>query len=482
MNHSNDPRPVNGANVNLPGLSDADHHELQELRTLRQAYQAELKQRKNVEQKLRQAQRLLQLVMDTLPEAIFWKDQDSVYLGCNQKFARDAGLAQPEDIIGKTDYEMPWKTEEADFYRACDQRVIATQTAELGIIEPQLNSEGEQTWLETNKAPLSDLDGNIIGLLGTYQDVTPRKEAEIKRQELNQRLQQQTIELNATVEQLQQSQVELVKREKTSALGNLVAGIAHEINNPIGFLNGNLKPAQAYIHDLLEVIAQYEKTVPQPPAELADLIETVDLDYIRHDLPKLIGSMQEGIKRIANISDSLRTFSRSDTQTKVAFQVSEGIDSTIMILRHRLKANPHRPEIVIHRDYAQLPEIQCYPGQLNQVFMNLMANAIDALEEGNTDKTFADIAQQPNQITIRTRTLGDRIQICIADNGVGISQDIQAQIFDHLFTTKAVGQGTGLGLAISYQIITEKHTGSITVNSQIGAGTEFVIELPIVSE
>jgi signal transduction histidine kinase len=333
--------------------------------------------------------------------------------------------------------------------------------------------------LETNKAPLLDIDGKVIGILGTYQNVTARKEAEVKLHEMNQQLQQQAIALNATVTQLEQSQIELVKREKASALGNLVAGIAHEINNPIGFLGGNLKPAQDYTQDLFELIEQYQTQFPDPGPAITATIDAIDLDYLRTDLPKLLGSMQEGINRIKDISTSLRTFSRSDTQTKVPFRISEGIDSTVMILRHRLKGNSQRPEIEIITDYGDVPNVICFPGQLNQVFMNLLANAIDALEEGNANRSFADIKANPNQVTIRTRQVGEQVHITIGDNGIGMTPEIQQQVFGHQFTTKAVGHGTGLGLTISHQIVVEKHGGTLQLNSELGQGTTFTIAIPI---
>lgn len=452
-----------------------------EIETLKQAQDQEKKQREQIELDLRASQQMLQLVMDTLPEAIFWKDRNLMYLGCNQNFADDAGLTSPEEIIGKTDFDMPWKREETEFYRECDRRVMLSGKAELGITESQLNSEGKQTWLETNKAPLHDGHGRIIGVLGTYQDITERKQAEIALQELNQKLEFQTIELTAALEQLQQSQLQLIQREKMSALGNLIAGVAHEINNPVGFLSGNLQPAKNYVKDLFELLDLYGEAIPHPGQAIKEKIDTIDLDYLREDLPKLLQSMHEGIKRIANISISLRTFSRSDTEQRVPFQLQEGLDSTLLILKHRLRANEQRPAIQIIQNYSAIPLIHCFPGQLNQVFMNLIANAIDALDESNEGKSFSEIQAQPNCITITTQLSTDQQSaiIRIKDNGIGMTQDVQHKIFDNLFTTKAVGKGTGLGLAIARQIIVEKHSGKIEFDSELGQGTEFVIEIPV---
>ncbi|MFK8183128.1 MAG: PAS domain-containing protein [Phormidesmis sp.] len=268
-----------------------------EITRLKKVHAQETLNRKQVENELTEAKQLLQLVMDTLPEAIFWKDRNSVYLGCNRNFADDAGLANPQDIIGKTDYDMPWEKEESDFFRECDRKVMLANQAEIGIVEPQLQADGTQAWLETNKAPLHNSEGNVIGILGTYQNITGRKQAEIALQEMNQKLARQTIELTAALQQLQQSQLHLVQQEKMSALGNLVAGIAHEINNPIGFLSGNLRPAQDYTKDLIGLIELYRETLPNPGEEIEAEIEEIDLDYICEDvkIQVVVSGMSEGI-------------------------------------------------------------------------------------------------------------------------------------------------------------------------------------------
>jgi len=277
---------------------------------------------------------------------------------------------------------------------------------------------------------------------------------------------------------LKQAQIKIVQSEKMSALGNLVAGVAHEINNPVGFLVGNIQPALDYIKDLFGLLDLYQQKYPLLDAEIQEEIENIDLDYIREDLPKLIGSMREGVKRIRDISTSLRTFSRADTNSPVACNIHDGIDSTIMILKHRLKANETRPEIKVIREYGNLPQVECYAGQLNQVFMNLLGNAIDALEESNQGRPYAEIA---NQITINTEIYRDKKQavIRIKDNGVGMSEAVREKIFDDLFTTKGVGKGTGLGLPIAKSIVVEKHGGIIEVNSVLREGTEFTIFLPL---
>ncbi|MBW4508915.1 MAG: AAA family ATPase [Scytonematopsis contorta HA4267-MV1] len=287
-------------------------------------------------------------------------------------------------------------------------------------------------------------------------------------------------QLESSLQELTEAQLQLIQSEKMSALGNLVAGIAHEINNPVGFIGGNLEPALNYVKDLFNIVDLYQQEYPKPNPIIDEEIEAIDLEYLRQDLPKLITSMKEGVQRIRNISNSLRTFSRADTDNKIYYNIHEGLDSTIMILKHRLKANETRPEIEITRNYGDLPLIQCYPGQLNQVFMNLLANAIDALEESNTGRSFTEIQANPNRITITTKMSDNKKQLLISikDNGLGMTQDVKDRIFDHLFTTKAVGKGTGLGLAIAHQIIVEKHSGTLNVNSEPAYGAEFLIEIP----
>jgi len=474
-------QPIDLLKEKITQLEWALSQSQQEIQSLKQAHQQETADREQIESELRTSKQLLQLVMDTLPEAIFWKDRNSVFLGCNRNCAEDAGIGSPENIVGKTDYDLPWKKEEADFYRECDRRVMLSNYPELGIIESQFNSEGKQTWLETNKAPLHDLNGKVIGILGTYQDITERKHAEIALQELNQKLELQTLELTSALEQLQQSQLQLIQREKMSALGNLIAGVAHEINNPVGFLVGNLQPAQEYVRDLFELLDLYQTTFPNPGQEIVEKNEAIDLEYIREDLPKLIASMHLGVKRIRSISTSLRTFSRADTESRVPFKIHQGLDSTLLILKHRLKANENRPAIEVVTQYDESLSIHCFPGQLNQVFMNLLANAIDALEESNQGKSFQEIQANPTCIKVLTElsTCQKWGVIRIQDNGIGMSESTQTRAFENVFTTKEVGKGTGLGLAIARQIIVEKHGGTIEINSALGQGTEFTIKIPV---
>ncbi|MEH2058820.1 MAG: response regulator [Nostoc sp.] len=298
---------------------------------------------------------------------------------------------------------------------------------------------------------------------------------------LEKRVAERTAALSRALKDLQESQLHLVQTEKMSALGQLVAGVAHEINNPVGFIHGNLGHASVYFQNMVNIIDLYQQHYPNPVPEIQEQIAAIDLKYMLADLPNLISSMKEGVQRIRNISTSLRTFSRADSDRKVSCNIHDGIDSTIMILKHRLKASEERPDIQVTRDYGNLPDLECFIGQLNQVFMNLLANAIDALEESNIGRTYIAIEANPNQILIQTTLTEDKnhILIRIKDNGVGMSADVQQNIFDYLFTTKPIGQGTGLGLSIARQIVVHKHGGTLEINSALGEGSEFIIKLPI---
>lgn len=310
-------------------------------------------------------------------------------------------------------------------------------------------------------------------------ELTERKAAEAALRQSEAALKAQTIQLETTLQELQQTQLQLVQTEKMSSLGQLVAGVAHEINNPVSFISGNIVHADQYTRDLLELVELYAKHYPRPVSDIEDHYEAIDFDFIRQDFPKLFSSMKMGTHRIRQIVNSLKNFSRLDEAERKQVNIHEGIDNTLLILQHRLR--PEASNIKLVKEYGNLPLVECYPGQLNQVFMNLLSNAIDALEKLKVEGS-SQINQQLASpcIKIHTEVVDNGwVAIRIADNGPGISEEIKARIFDPFFTTKPVGKGTGLGLSISYQIVVKKHNGQLRCLSEPEKGTEFIVEIPL---
>lgn len=559
---------------------------------------------------LQTSQKMLWLVINNIPQLIVWKDRDSVYLGGNKNLANVAGFNHPSEIVGLTDYDMPWKPEETEFFRACDRRIMATNTPEYHIIEPQLQADGTQRWLDTNKIPLHDNNGNVVGILCTFEDITERLSLEAKvraseelfrtifedapiaiylanlddnkfvrvnktycemlgytaaellaktfieighpednpknlevadalyrgeitsyqieirqisatgkivwvnvtatlirdgegkpiyklgmienitnrkisaaaLQASQSQLRKQAAQLQEAYEQLQHAQIQLVQSEKMSSLGQMMAGIAHEINNPATFINGNISHTYNYFHDLIELLNLYQQCYPSPVPQIAEKVKDLELDFLKEDLPRMLNSMRVGIERISKIVLSLRNFSRLDESEMKLVDLHEGIDSTLLIVQHRLHQGNIKSRIEIIKEYGKISKISCCAGQLNQVFLNIISNAIDALEN----------QPQPRTIVIRTemKKAGlnshsknqlshcDRIVICIADSGPGMTEDVRKRLFDPFFTTKPVGSGIGLGLSISHQIVVEKHRGTLRCISAPGQGAEFWIEIP----
>lgn len=307
------------------------------------------------------------------------------------------------------------------------------------------------------------------------------QQLELARQQLEQRVIERTQALETNMKQLQTAQAQLVQAEKLSSLGQLVAGVAHEINNPVNFIHGNLSHIRNYSQGLLDLLDLYQEELATPSDRLLDRQDELDLEFLVEDLPKILKSMEVGTQRIREIVLSLRTFSRLDEAEYKAVDLHEGIDSTLLILQHRLKAKSDYAGIKIVKDYGALPPVECYPGQLNQVFMNILANAIDALESHDRHRTPAEIKANPSTITITTRKVEteEAVEIAFADNGAGINPEAQPHIFEPFFTTKEIGKGTGLGLSISYQVITDKHQGSFRCESSPGQGATFRIRLPL---
>ncbi|YAG13304.1 ATP-binding protein [Nostoc sp. DSM 114161] len=376
-----------------------------------------------------------------------------------EEWAENFDLYQPD---GKT----PLSTTEIPLFRAFQGEIV--ENVEM-IIAPK---HGSKRILLASGQAIVDAAGNKLGAVAVMRDISERKQSELA-------LQQKSHDLEQALTNLQNAQLQIIQSEKMSALGNLVAGVAHEMNNPLGFISASLKQTKPTIADLVEHLKLYQESLPNKSEEILEHAQEIDLDYTLEDLPKVIDSMTLACDRLKNISTSLRTFSRADRDYKVPFNIHQGIDSTILILKHRLKANEQRPAIEVLTEYSNLPQIECFPGQLNQVFMNLLANAIDALEDSNHGRSFEEIQLNPNLIRIKTFLENNCVKVIIADNGKGMSEEVKQNIFDHLFTTKGVGKGTGLGLAIARQIVEEAHRGKLTCNSILGKGTEFIIDIPV---
>ncbi|MEM9485685.1 MAG: PAS domain S-box protein [Cyanobacteria bacterium P01_F01_bin.116] len=432
----------------------------------------DISDRKAAEQEILLKQNHLEALLNNIPHMAWIKDEESRFIAANQAVAEATGYSTV-DIVGKTDYDI-WPEELANALRNDDLDVL--QSEKPKAVEEQVpNPNGVQTWLATTKTPFRNAKGDIAGTVGIAMDITDRKQAEAA-------ILQKSQDLEKALADLQNAQLKLVKSEKMSALGGLVSGVAHEINNPVGCIIGNVDVAQDYFNDLLGLLDRYRKKFPQPGADIEDELEAIDLDYVCEDLPNLIRAMEDAGNRIKSISRSLRTFSRADKTTKQSFDLREGIESTLLILRHRLKANEHRPAIIIETDYGDISEINCFPGQLNQVVMNILVNAIDMFDEMSAQRTFKDLENTPQKITIKTVHLTNKkntVEIRISDNGTGMTDEVKSKIFDHLFTTKEVGKGTGLGLAIARQIVVETHGGILEVKSEVDQGTEFYLQLPL---
>ena len=438
-----------------------------------------------------------------LPEPLLLVTSEGNILATNPPVAALLGL-RSKALIGKNLFDLV--TEPPDNVIKYLQACSSTRTMFLGSLTLRRHdgetlicrSEGAvvQPWsVESQSLILLRLENRAsassnfvllnkkIDELAKEVQQRQRAEAALSKanQELERRVEERTNELNRTLNELRETQAQLVQSEKMSSLGQVVGGIAHEINNPINFIHGNLIYASQYVHKLLELLHLYQSQFPQATPEIQKMAQEIDLEFLLEDMPKLLDSMQEGTTRIDEIVQSLRMFSRLDEAERKQVDLHKSIDSTLMLLGNRLKANSERSAIQVVKEYGNLPLVECYAGQLNQVFMNILVNAIDAHEENEKKAQCSMLDAQFSTPIIRIRTEVNEphgVTVRISDNGVGMTEAVQQKLFDPFFTTKPVGKGKGLGLSISYQIVTEKHRGKLWCSSTPGQGSEFVIDIP----
>lgn len=429
----------------------------------------DITERKQAEKALRDSEQRLQAILDHSPAIIYLKDVEGRFLLINRQFEIVLGI-ENSAIKGQTDYDIHSR-EIAEAIRENDRHVIALRRP-YQYEETIINDGQERTYI-SSKFPLYDTNGEIYGICGISTDISDRKQAEFT-------MQQAKESAEIALQNFRKAQTQLFQAEKMSSLGQLVAGVAHEINNPVNFIYGNLTYTNEYTQAILNLVKLYQQHYRDPHPEIQEKIDEIDLDFLIDDLPKMLSSMKVGTERIRQIVLSLRSFSRLDEAEMKPVDIHEGIDSTLLILQNRLKPKPDSPGIQVIKNYGNLPLVECYAGQLNQVLMNLLTNAIDALDASLNPHSPQKLPAKPACIQITTaQSDNNRIKISIADNGSGMTKAVQEQLFNPFFTTKPVGKGTGLGLSISYQVVVDKHGGSLTYHSEPGNGTEFVIEIPI---
>lgn len=444
------------------------------------AVMTDITDRKHAEEALRESQRALATLMSNLPGMAYRfrnnhdRSMEFVSEGCYQL----AGY-YPEEFIGTRQISLSELTHPDDRDTFCNAVEVALQENRPYQLTYRITSKsGEVKWVWEQGLGVLSESGELIALEGLITDISEQKRSEEALVRSQTELTQQKLQLENTLHELQQTQAVLIHTEKMSTLGQMVAGVAHEINNPVSSVCGNLVHLSHYTEDLLDLLALYQENFLQPPTVIQDKIEEIELDFLLEDLPKAMSSMQVGADRIREIVRSLQIFSRKDDNKMSSVNLHEGIDGTLLILQSRLRARGSHPEIAVIKEYGNLPLVECYAGKVNQVFMNLIGNAIDAIEEYNQGRSIVEVKANRSKIKIKTEIQNSNVIVRISDNGPGMPEEVSQQLFDAFFTTKPAGKGTGLGLSISDKVVKE-HGGKLSCVSAPGQGAEFIIELPI---
>ena len=452
----------------------------------------DISDRKQAELDLQESQRFLQTVIDTFPIAVFWKDRQSVFLGCNNKSALAAGLSSPTEIIGKTDYDLPWGNTEADLYRADDREVMDSNKAKLGIVETQKLADGSTIWIETNKLPLYNLKNEVIGVLGTYQDISDRKRTELERDQLLQELSQlngeleqanhQLEEYSLTLEQrveertneLKNAQERIVAQEKLASLGTLTAGIAHELRNPLNFVKNYAEGSIELMQELLEAL---QPIFASQESQTASFVETIIID-----LQENASTIHRHSLRAAEIISSMMEHARSEPSAMQSTPLNALLNEAMNLACHAKQSQDVNFKVDSHTDYdPEVSLVDVIPNTLMRAFINLIDNACDAMrsKQARLNLDEASRSTYTPSLRVSTQLMGDTVKICIRDNGCGIPPQIQSKILDPFFTTKPPGSGTGLGLSLTYDIIVKQHQGKLEISSSADEFTEILVVIPI---
>ena len=462
---------------NLAGIAIERKQAEESLKQLNQELENRVKQRTA---QLMQSEERWQLALKGNNDGIWDWNLQTKEIFISERFQEITGYEHRPNI----DYFDEWKTgthpDDLDLVIQAFQDHLDRKTPHYIIEYRLLCYNSAYKWILSRGQALWDESGKAVRIVGSITDITERKQAEEALRQSDARERERAQQLEQALLELRSTQTQLVQTEKMSSLGQLVAGIAHEVNNPVNFIHANITYLKQYTKQLLDLVTLYQQEYPEPKSKIRDLIEEIDLGFMAGDLIKIVGSMQVGTERIRQIVLSLRNFSRLDEAQMKPVDIHAGIDSTLLILQHRLKASDKWPTIQIVKDFGKLPLVECYASQLNQVFMNIIANGIDTIEERYQKLSVAEAEANPGRISICTMmTTQKTVIVEISDNGTGIPENVRNRIFNPFFTTKEVGKGTGLGMSISHSIVVEKHKGKIECISSIGCGTTFQIEIPI---